>query len=254
MKKFFLILLVAQSAHLNGAPDDFETGGSSKALFFFNKRFGEVIAMKTGGPYEFEGRLIEGVAEASNEFKEMVKEAQEVYQIPPEQRLPVYQAQLEDTTSGKAEPDAIYLNESLTMKPYGAQRFTVYHEVAHTQHCDVARDALRLLGSLAVGGIVLVKNFPDGLLSTVVVSSYGALLCTLLHQRFAVFAQYKDERRADEQAAKACKCFECLKEKSAIRSSTTKGGYLTKDELLAIAQRHEGNNLLCEYHRSGRKR
>jgi len=203
-------------------------------------------------------------------YQELAKEAQTALGIAPKDQLPVKRIEnigIFSQFGAIAEPDFIYINEDrIKDRPYGYKRFALFHEVMHVKYDDVAKyeiiDASLLplyfftYFSMKQWGPAPVKKFMEDHVSG---WKWHVVLPFAIEVLFSYLYNLPGcERRADVEGAYACACYQCVHEAASTRLSTDdktfdaifqrKRGYLSKEELQAIADDLKEKNCCCSYH------
>jgi hypothetical protein len=190
------------------------------------------------------------------ELQQLGAEAQADVDIPLERQLPIRQNLQDKDHDANTNPDAIYVTAKLLDEKtsYGYKRCVLYHEAIHAKYNDSAA-LIPVIGvPLAtgiVGGLLLLKKMnPKGKLKLLypLAALAGALSGILISGEYEPYG----ERRADIEGCYATQCSACVYETAQPCSDDyiSPEGYLSKKELIQIAQDLEQQGKLCTYHRN----
>jgi hypothetical protein len=203
---------------------------------------------------------------AKEKYQAMWHAAQDQLEIEPQYHLPIFEigdSSIFNFINAKAiaitQDNALYIKEdAINSKNYGMQKRIFLHEAAHHKYLDPFYGKVIALSTLIsmVFGAELIKKprflskFKFEVLKCI--GTFG-IWFTLID-----YSKYCFERRADLGAAYALNCYACCRNVQDHKSAQTsesqkqhsKSGYLSAEELEEIAQDHERNGNICEYHRS----
>jgi len=213
--------------------------------------------------------------QASQEYQEFACEAKLAFNctlpikvaFAPEHMVQTTKKMTGLTFAGMYIPGMIFINEKkLSNQAHGLKRFTIYHEIAHAYYHDQSNLVILSDGTFIPAYLLswasanrLIKHFNLRCWGT---GTMGKLLFSLIptsiiQSTISNHYQYYCEHRADLCAAHKIKCPECLRDVVHRRMKWSakkaafgkKCGYLTVQELEAIAREYQDPENLCTYHK-----
>jgi hypothetical protein len=224
---------------------------------------------------------------ASAQYQELGKQAQNDLNIAPHLQVPIKKVKDGSMFPAIAGSDGIYVNEQLLQDvPFGAQRYTIFHEAVHIKYNDAAVLGMCKIMGFFLGCTGMYELFD--LLDIATLQKTTSILSGIITSIVIPFTcrQFM-EHRADIQGPQATQCAACVQEEIEVRNqrykkisqdsfntipkekqdkasqelkrrfpnksldeicerSTVFFGYLSREELKKIAQ--ELGDKKCKYH------
>ncbi len=188
-----------------------------------------------------------------------------------EEKIDLKQTDCDNIVDGaRTTPSAMYINPKLQKHVLGLQQLAFYHEGTHHKYLDTLNNYIKYRGILwTATTTTYLLGWYFGLRSgvrNIIVSNFlatglgfSSYLATghALNYLIWPYLLHTHERRADLEAAYAIKCHECINEVANHKKEwstkdkmlNAKAGYLTSEELTAIAQEHQRKNNRCDTHK-----